>query len=132
MKSKLLVVLMTLMFALSMVAQTAAPAPAPTTNDAKTCTCEKCADCCKDGKCMSKDGSCCGKGAKCNRKSGDKKMAMANCCGGNCADCCKDGKCADCCKDGKCARKGDKAASMKGDCCGGKCDRKAHEQKAGA
>jgi hypothetical protein len=42
-------------------------------------------------------------------------------------DCCKDGKCM---KDGKCCgdmAKGDMAKTDGKSCCGGKCDRKAHE-----
>jgi hypothetical protein len=123
---KLKVLLMTLVFAVSMVAQTAAPVPAP--EKQKTdCSCPTCKDCCKDGKCAS-GGKCCGSDAKCVRKSGD-KMAKADCCAGK-KDCCKDGKCMN---GGKCC--GDMAKSetakkdAKGDCCGGKCDRKGHHMQ---
>jgi hypothetical protein len=121
---KLKVLLMTLLFAVSMVAQTATPSPAPKGDDKKAaCTCPDCASCCKDGKCAS-GGDCCG-GAKCNRKAHD-KTAKADCCAGM-KDCCKDGKCM---KDGKCCgdmAKGDMAKKDGKSCCGGKCDRKAHE-----
>src|SRR5438309_150747 len=108
---KLKVLLMTLIFAVSMVAQTAAPAPDASTGKAKTeCSCPNCKDCCKDGKCAS-GGECCGKDAKCVRKSGDKMAKM---------DCCKDGK-KDCCKEGaKCCgdmAKGEMAKDGKS-CCG--------------
>ena len=142
---KIKVLLMTLVFAVSMLAQTAAPAPAGADKKATAgCTCPDCANCCKDGKCAS-GGQCCGD-AKCARKTNG-KMAKGDCCGGKMCDrkahdktakmdCCKDGKCtkgADCCKDGKCCgdhAKSETAADHK-DCCGGKCDRKAHDAKAG-
>lgn len=147
---KIKVLLMTLVFAISMVAQTATPAPQASTGKADTtCSCPNCKDCCKDGKCAS-GGACCGKDAKCVRKSGG-KMAMADCCGGKCdrkahdktakMDCCKDGKCMKdgkcteaCMKDGKCCgdmAKSETASANGKSCCGGKCDRKAHETKPG-
>jgi hypothetical protein len=124
MKSKLLVILSTLVMALALMAQTATqttPAPA---GDTKTCSCcnhdkadgnmaccGKDGGCCKDGKCdmMSKDGkdamthehmmSGDDKGAnKCpmTAKDSNGKMSCCNKDGG----CCKDGKC-DMAKDGK-------------------------------
>jgi hypothetical protein len=116
---KLKVLLMTLLFAVSMVAQTAAPSPAPKGDDKKAaCTCPDCANCCKDGKCAS-GGACCGT-AKCNRKGHD-KMAKGDCCAGM-----KDGKC---CGD---MAKGDTTMKDGKSCCGGKCDRKAHDAKPAA
>jgi hypothetical protein len=113
---KIKVLLMTLLFAVSMVAQTAAPAPAPKGDDKKAaCTCPDCASCCKDGKCAS-GGDCCG-GAKCNRKAHD-KTAKADCCAG--MKDMKDGK--SCC--------GDMAKKDGKSCCGGKCYRKAHDHDA--
>jgi hypothetical protein len=125
---KLKVLLMTLVFAVSMVAQTATPSAAPKGDDKKAaCTCPDCKSCCKDGQCAS-GGKCCGD-SKCARKTNG-KTAKADCCAGK-MDCCKDGKCM---KDGKCCgdmAKGEMAKDGKS-CCGGKCDRKAHESKAGA
>ena len=73
---KIKTLLITLLFAVSMWAQNAAPAPADKSADTKAT-----ASCCKDGAACCKDGAaCCGKD----------KMAKA--------DCCKDG--AACCKDG--------------------------------
>ncbi len=106
-----------LMFAISMMAQAAAP-QAGAADEKKSCAC--CAD-------KAKCEACCKNGCK------------------DCADC-KDGKMADCCKgkDGKmaCARGKDgkmacckdmKDGKMAKGCCGGMCDRKAHdkEKKAG-
>jgi hypothetical protein len=118
---KVLTLALLVMFAISMVAQTAAPA-APKTDD-KTCACcadkAKCEDCCKND-CKDCGGMKDGKMADCCKGKGG-KMACAR-------D--KDGKMA-CCKgmhdmkdmkDGKMSKKG---------CCGGMCDRKAHEKKAG-
>jgi hypothetical protein len=98
MKIKTLVI--TLLFAMSMWAQNAAPTS--TADQGKT---QAAASCCKDGAACCKDGAtCCG---------GD--MAKGASCCKNGAECCKAG--AGCC--GKMA-KGDKAKS----CCGGKmCDR---------
>jgi hypothetical protein len=116
------------MFAISMVAQTAAPA-APKTDD-KTCAC--CAD-------KAKCEACCKEGCKdCAGMMKDGKMSMKD---GKMADCCKgkdgkmacardkDGKMA-CCKDMK-DMKDMKDGKMSKGCCGGMCDRKAHEKKAG-
>ena len=113
MKTKLMVVMVTLLFAISMMAQAvnqAAPAaPADKTNTCACCSGDKCpmakgakADgksCCGDSCC--KDGKC--------EMAAHKKDTAANgksCCG---EDCCKDGKCAMASKDGK------------GGCCGDKC-----------
>ncbi len=116
MKSKLTVLLVVLLFAVALFAQTAAQTPAPKA-DAKACAC--CTD--KDGKTMDccKDGKCCADGKMCARKDG-----KGGCCAGM-----KDGKMADCCKGGKCPMmKGDKTAANAG-CCGGKCDRMKHDNK---
>jgi hypothetical protein len=95
MKFKTLII--TLLFAVSMWGQNAAPAPADKSADTKTH-----ASCCKDG------AACCNDGAACCSK--DK---VAN------ADCCKDG--AACCKDGAACCGKDKMAKAEGkDCCGGK------------
>lgn len=107
-----------LLFALSLMAQSAAPATqaAPKSDDkAKACACcadkAKCEDCCKNGCKDCKDAS--GKMMECC-KGKDGKMACERG---------KDGKMA-CCegmKDGKMAK----------GCCGGKCDRMGHGAKAG-
>ncbi len=74
---KLKTLLITLLFAVSMWAQNATPAPAdqPATKPAASC-CKDGAACCKDGAACCKDGAaCCGKD----------KMAKADgkdCCGG--------------------------------------------------
>ena len=129
MKSKMLVILSTLVMALGLMAQNATQTPAaPSGDSTKACACcnhdkadGKMSCCGKDGKCgqMSKDGkdattmshdemmSKDGKsGMKCPMmaKNGGKDGKMS-CCG-------KDGSC---CKDGKC----DMAKGSKG-CCGGK------------
>jgi len=118
---KVLTLVLFVMFAISMVAQTAAPA-APKADD-KTCAC--CAD-------KAKCEACCNNDCKDCSGMKDSKMSM------------KDGKMTDCCKgkDGKmaCARDKDgkmacckdmKDGKMAKGCCGGMCDRKAHEKKAG-
>lgn len=114
---KILVVLMLVVFALSMMAQTAAPAAHK--DDAKECACyadkTKCEACCKNG---CKDCKECKEGAECCCKDKDGQMAGMSCMRD------KDGKMS-CCKgmkDGKMAKNG---------CCGGKCDRMSHEKKAG-
>jgi hypothetical protein len=105
---------MFLLFTLSMMAQTTAP-PSPKP-DAKAGACcadkAKCEACCKSG---CKDCKECKGGATCCCKSNDGKVACTR-------D--KDGKmsCCEGMKDGKMANDG---------CCGGKCDRMAHEKKAG-
>jgi hypothetical protein len=69
---KIKTLILTMLFAVSMWAQTAAPVPADKSADAKAT-----ASCCKDGAACCKDGAgCCGKD----------KMAKADgkdCCGGN-------------------------------------------------
>jgi hypothetical protein len=118
MKTKAIVLMFTLVFALAMMAQTATQTtPAPAAGDkANTCAC-----CNHD---------------KTDAKSGDKCPMMKD---GKMADgksCCGDG----CCKDGKCdmaAHKGHDMASGKsccgeGCCKGGKCEMAAHKDgKAG-
>ena len=115
MKTKWMVLLMTLLFALGMIAQTAtqsAPAAAAAGDKASGC-------------------SCCS-GDMANMKPGDKcpmmkdgKMAKGESCCGKDGNCCKDGKCdmaahkdgkAGCCGD-KCPmmKKGDKSAAAA--CC---------------
>lgn len=119
MKTKLLIVVSTLLVALSLMAQTTTQsAPAATGDSAKTCAC--CnhdgaagkATCCGDKQCA-KDGSCCKQGKCCQGKDGKDCPMMSKS---------KDGKMS-CCqgKDGKCPMmsKGEKSKS----CCGGKCDR---------
>ena len=133
MKSKMLVVLSTLVMALGLMAQNATQTPtAPSSDTSKACACcnhdqagGKMPCCGKDGKCgqiskdkdatmshdemMSKDGK---SGMKCPMIA-DNKDGKMSCCG-------KDGSC---CKDGKC----DMAKSGKGkSCCDGKmCERPA-------
>jgi hypothetical protein len=121
MKFKTLVI--TLLFAVSMWAQNAVPAPADQSANTKAT-----ASCCKDG------AACCKDGANCCRKD---KMAKGDCCKDGAA-CCKDGAAccgkgqaakADCCKEGaSCCKEGGAAccgndkmaqANAKG-CCGGK------------
>jgi hypothetical protein len=104
MKIKTLII--TMLFAVSMWAQTAAPASAD-----KSAPTKATASCCKDGAACCKDGAgCCGKN----------KMANGDCCKENAA-CCKDG--ASCCGKDKMAKAGGK------DCCGGKmCQRHKTEK----
>jgi hypothetical protein len=118
MKSKLLVLLSTLVFALGMLAQNATPTTPPATG-----TAEKACACCDHGKtpdgkaaCVKGEG-CCGKDAKCC--AGD-MMASKD---GKEAKACpmmsknKDGK-SSCCAEGKCPM----MAKGKGKgCCGGQC-----------
>ncbi|HWR16557.1 MAG TPA: hypothetical protein VN577_17160 [Terriglobales bacterium] len=105
MKSKIQVLIVTLVFAITMWAQNAAPtAPADhSQHQAK-------ASCCKDG------ASCCKEGA--------------SCCGKESAEgCCKDGKCSkegaanmSCCKGGakSCAKMAKADSKDAKGCCGGK------------
>jgi len=108
MKTKVMVMLLTLVFALGMMAQTATPvAPAATK------TGDKC-PMMKDGK-MADGKSCCGDkcctGDKCNMAAhkGQKTSDNQACCSG------ENG----CCKDGKCEMAANKDG--KGGCCGDKC-----------
>lgn len=122
MKTKVAVILFTLVFALAMMAQTATQAtPAPAGDNAKTCACcnhdksdakagEKMSGCSKDGGCC-KDGKCDMKAHKDGKMaccSGDKCPMMSS----------KDGK--SCCEGDKCPMmksKDGKTASGKS-CCG--------------
>lgn len=135
MKSKILVILSTLVMALALMAQSATQTTtAPTGDKAKSCACcnhDKTAGN-AEGKmaCCGKDGSCC-KDGKCGMTSKDGKDAMMphddmmskdskdgmKCpmmSGGKMECCGKDGGC---CKDGKCDMSKGKS------CCGGKCER---------
>ena len=123
MKSKILVVVSTLVMTLALMAQSATQTtPPPAGDNTKTCACcnrEK-----SDGKmACGKDGNCCCKDGKCDMMSKDGKDAMSHehmmsgddkaankcpmlakdgkmqCCGKD-GGCCKDGKC-DMAKDGK-------------------------------
>ncbi len=117
MKTKWMALIITFVFALGMMAQTAtqaAPAAPAAGDKASACSCctgDKC-PMGKDGK-MAKGESCCGEGCckdgKCNMAA-HKGHTMAN---GK--PCCGEG----CCKDGKC----NMAANQdgKGGCCGDKC-----------
>ena len=107
MKFKTLVI--TLLFAVSMWAQNATPAPADQPTSKAT------ASCCKDGAACCKDGAaCCGKD----------KMTKGDCCKEGAACCGKDKMAkADCCKDGAACCGKDKDKMAKADakgCCGGK------------
>ena len=134
MKSKMFVILSTLIMALGLMAQKATETPtAPSGDNPKVCACcnhdqadGKMSCCGKDGKCdklstdgkdatmshdemMSKDSK---GGMKCPMMAkGSDKDSKMSCCGKD-GSCCKDGKC-DMAKDGK-------------SCCGGKmCERPA-------
>src|ERR1035438_10168523 len=99
MKSKMLVILSTLVMALGLMAQNATQTPAaPSGDNPKACAC------CNHDKADGKM-SCCGKDGKCGQPSKDGTDGKMSCCG-------EDGGC---CKDGKC----DMAKGSKG-CCGGK------------
>ncbi len=76
MKSKLLVILSTLVMALALMAQSATQTTPPA-DQAKTCAC--CSHDKADGKmtCCGKDGGCC-KDGKCDMMSKDGKDAMAH------------------------------------------------------
>ena len=120
MKSKVLVVLSTLMMALALMAQSATQTPtAPAGDQAKSCACcshdkadGKMSCCGKDGECCGKDSACCKDGTCCSGKDGKQCSMMSKG---------KDGKMS-CCADGKCEMaKGSKGKS----CCDGmKCQRK--------
>lgn len=124
MKIKTLIV--TVLFAISMWAQNAAPtAEGQGKAPAAAACCKDGAACCKDGAacCNGKDAaSCCKDGANCCK-------AGTSCCGGDMAksECCKEGS--ECCKAGSsCCGKMAKANKAKG-CCGGKmCDRHKGEK----
>ena len=108
MKSKIFVLVLMLIVAVALIAQTATT-PAADKKAACPC-CEKMAadgkamDCCKDGKCCGEDGKMCARDGK--------------------ESCCKEG--ADCCKDGKCCGGDAKTAKTDKKCCGGMCDRGGH------
>lgn len=117
MKTKVMVVVVTMLFALSLMAQTAtqtAPASTAAGDAAKTCAC------CSGDKADAKAGDKCPM-----MKDGTMADGMA-CCGKD-GGCCKDGKCdmaahkdgrMACCSDGKC----NMAAHKEGKgCCGDKC-----------
>ena len=114
MKTKVMVVLFTMLFAVAMMAQTATPAAPAAGDKASGCPCcsgDKC-PMMKDGK-MADGKSCCGDGC-CK----DGKCDMAAHKGHTMADgksCCGEG----CCKDGKCSMTAHKDG--KGGCCGDKC-----------
>jgi hypothetical protein len=134
MKSKLLVILSTLVMAVVLMAQTATQTTPAPSGDTKTCAC--CNHDKADGKmaCCGKDGGCC-KDGKCDMMSKDGKDAMthehmmsgddkaANKCpmmtkdGNGKMSCC--GKDDGCCKDGKC----DMAKDGKSCCDGKQCAR---------
>ena len=113
MKSKVLVLLSTLVMALAMMAQST-PQTTPSTDNstAKSCACcnheqadGKMSCCGKDSKCGAKDGDCCkgkdGKACAMMSKSSDGKAAC--CSGGKCPMMSKkDGK--SCCGGTMCAR----------------------------
>ena len=125
MKSKLLVIVSTLIMALALMAQSATQTtPPPAGDQAKTCAC--CNHDKAEGKmsCSGKDGNCCCKDGKCDMMSKDDKDAMTHehmsgddkaankcpmmakdgkmsCCGQD-GGCCKDGK--SCCDGKQCAR----------------------------
>jgi hypothetical protein len=111
--------LFTLMFAVSMWAQTAAPSPADKSTDTKAT-----ASCCKDGSCCRKGADCCkGKMAKadCCKEGASCCKDGAACCGKDKtakADCCKEG--AACCKNGADCCKHEVASASAKNCCGGK------------
>src|SRR5271167_2624069 len=125
MKTKVMVVVSMLVFALAMMAQTAAPT-APSAGDAaKTCAC--CSGDKADAKtgekmdCCGKDGGCC-KDGKCDMKA-HKDGKMACCSGDKCSMTAqKDGK-ANCCGD-KCPmmKGGKSSAGLSGSGKGGFCE----------
>ncbi len=110
MKTKVMVVVVTMLFTLAIVAQTASQAAPATGDSANACAC------CDHDKADTKSGD------KCPMMK-DGKMADGNAC-------CGEG----CCKDGKCNMAAHKDA--KADCCGDKCpmvkDGKAAAAKSSA
>ena len=134
MKSKLLVLLSTLIMTLGLMAQSATQTtPPPAADQTKSCPC--CNHDKADGKmaCCGKDGACC-QGGKCNMTSKDgqamsheQMMSKDGQAANQCPMMAKDGKMAccgqngGCCKDGKCNMSKDGKS-----CCDGmKCQRKA-------
>ncbi len=133
MKSKLLVILSTLVLALGLMAQTATQTtPPPAGDQAKTCAC--CNHDKADGKmaCCGKDGGCC-KDGKCDTMSKDGKDAMTHeqmmsgddKAANKCPMMAKDGKMSCCGKDGGCCKDGKCNMAKDGkSCCNGKqCER---------
>ena len=122
MKTKLMVVRMMLLFALGMMAQTAAQA-APAALADKSIACGCCSDKCpmaKDGR-MADGKSCCSAGCckdgKCDMAAKTDQTASGK-------SCCAEG----CCKDGKC----NMAAHKEGKgCCGDKCPMMKGAKSAG-
>lgn len=125
MKSKVLVVLSTLILAVGMMSQTVTPsaaAPASADNSAKACTCCSHGHKTPDGKmACAKDGkSCCGDMAMSSNEGKDGKSCpmMAKNKDGKMA-CCADGKCLMMSKDAKgCCAKGSGCCGKEGKCCG--------------
>lgn len=107
-KYAIFVMFVVMLFAIGMVAQSAAPAAS---TDSKACSCCSHDGAKADAKSCSKDGGCCTDGKCCDMKDG--KMSCNK-------DCCKGmkdmAKGKSCCKDGKCEMaKAGKA------CCGDHC-----------
>jgi len=106
MKTEVMVVVSMLVFALAIMAQTAAPTAPATADDSKTCACCNHADAKADEKtdCCGKDGGCC-KDGKCDMKA-HKDGKMACCSGDKCPMTAQ--------KDGKAGCCGDKCPMMNG------------------
>jgi len=129
MKSKLLVILSTLVMALALMAQSATqPTPPQAGDQAKTCAC--CNHDEADGKmtCCGKEGGCC-KDGKSDMMSKDGKEAMTHehmmsgddKAANKCPMMAKDGKMACCGKDGGCCKDGQCDMAKDGkSCCDGK------------
>jgi hypothetical protein len=123
MKSKMLVILSTLIMALGLMAQNATQTPAaPSGDNPKACAC------CNQDKASGKM-SCCGKDGKDAMMSHDEMMSKDSKSGMKCpmmADN-KDGKMSCCGKDGGCCEDGkcDMAKGSKGCCDGKMCERPA-------
>jgi hypothetical protein len=135
MKSKLLVILSTLIMALGLMAQTATQGTTPAAGDSAK-SCAGCNHDKADGKmaCCGKDGGCCCKDGKCNMTSKDGKtmsheqmMSGDDKAANKCPMMAKDGKMACCGKDGGCCKDGkcNMSKDGKGCCDGMKCERKA-------
>jgi hypothetical protein len=125
MKTKAVVLMFTLVFALAMIAQsTTQSTPAPAGDNTKTCACcnhDK-TDAKADEKmaCCGKDGGCC-KDGKCDMAA-HKDGKMACCSGDKCPmkTTSKDGKMADgksCCAGGKCPMMAKDKKATNGRCC---------------